>query len=111
MSRFVEDVQTPNAGIPDSPRFCPTFAVWSAERFRMDGRIRMWANTLNELDLKGDLDWYSGALGRDVSKPFALCVTHFFNHQTHHRGQVHQMLSSMGLEPPVSDVFIMPEDA
>jgi dimethylsulfoniopropionate demethylase len=34
-----------------------------------------------------------------MSKPYALCVVHFFNHQTHHRGQVHAMLTAPGRGP------------
>jgi len=40
-----------------------------------------------------------------------LCIAHMFNHQTHHRGQISQMLSEMGVKPPVSDIVFMPEDA
>ena len=29
-------------------------------------------------------------------KPRALCVLHFFNHQTHHRGQAHALLTRAG---------------
>ena len=39
------------------------------------------------------MTWFSGAAGREVTKPRALLVTHLFNHQTHHRGQVHCMLT------------------
>ncbi len=35
----------------------------------------------------------------DFTKPVALCVTHFFNHQTHHRGQVHAMLTAAAARP------------
>ena len=33
-----------------------------------------------------------------------VAATHFFNHQTHHRGQVHVMLSQAGLPPPPLDL-------
>jgi len=59
----------------------------------------------------GNLTWYSGAADREVTKPMALCVAHFFNHQTHHRGQLHAMLTADGMEAPVSDLFLMPEGA
>ena len=88
----------------------PTLATWSADRFRMDGRISLWANRLDTVDLTGDLTWYSGSSGREVTKPLALLVVHFFNHQTHHRGQVHAMLTATGSKAPVSDLFLMPED-
>ncbi|WP_299280855.1 DinB family protein [uncultured Tateyamaria sp.] len=110
MSRFEPRISPP--GIPPAKHaeFTPTFAVWTAERFRMDGAIRMWADTLRTLDLKGELSWYSGTLKRDFQQPFANCVVHFFNHQIHHRGQVHAMMTAAGGEAPVSDMVFMPED-
>jgi uncharacterized damage-inducible protein DinB len=38
-------------------------------------------------------------------------LSHLFQHQTHHRGQVHQMLSAMGHVPPQLDEFIVGDDA
>jgi len=38
-------------------------------------------------------------------------VAYMFNHQTHHRGQVHAMMTRAGTDAPVSDLFPMPEDA
>jgi|DEB0MinimDraft_10_1074344.scaffolds.fasta_scaffold189470_1 uncharacterized damage-inducible protein DinB len=40
--------------------------------------------------------------------PAGLCVTHFFNHQTHHRGQVTTLLSQCGIDPGVTDLMAMP---
>lgn len=108
MARF-DGGPPPEGGIADSPALCPTIGAWSAERFRTDGRITRWAEALDNVDLQGDLTWHSGVLGRQVSKPFALCVVHMFNHQTHHRGQIHAMLTAAGLQAPVSDLFLMPE--
>ena len=34
-----------------------------------------------------------------------LVLGHFFNHQTHHRGQVHDMLSQTGVPPPSLDLI------
>lgn len=110
MSRFDPSVEPPKGGIPESVNLHPTVGCWAADRFRVDGKIRYWANALKALDLKGDLSWYSGALGRHVTAPLATCIMHFFNHQTHHRGQIHTMLTSTGIKAPVSDLFIMPED-
>lgn len=36
---------------------------------------------------------------------------HLFQHQTHHRGQVHAMLSGSSVAPPQLDEFIMGDDA
>lgn len=110
MARF-DGGPPPAGGIAESVDLHPTLAAWSAERFRTDGRIRLWAERLNNIDLKGDLSWFSGVLGRQVRKSYELCVVHMFNHQTHHRGQVHAMLTATGKPAPVSDLFLMPEDA
>ena len=109
MSRF-DGGPGPGASIPESVDMHPTLATWSADRFRTDGRIKLWADGLNNIDLQGDLSWYSGAMGQDVTKPLNMLIPHFFNHQTHHRGQVHAMLTATGSKAPVSDLFFMPED-
>jgi uncharacterized damage-inducible protein DinB len=111
MSRFDPGVEKPAAGIPESVDLHPTIGAWSAARFQMDGRIRTWAQRLRAIDLKGDLAWYSGALKRDMRQPVALCIAHMFNHQTHHRGQIHAMLTAAGVQAPVSDLAAMPEEA
>jgi uncharacterized damage-inducible protein DinB len=110
MSRFSDEFEKPSGGIAESVELTPTISVWSAERFQIDGRIRLWADDLDTVALRGNLAWYSGAAGREVTKPVALCVAHMFNHQTHHRGQLHAMLTAAGKEAPVSDLFLMPEE-
>ena len=67
-----------------------------------------WAHGLDDVALAGDLTWYSGAAGREVSRPMAMLVTHFFNHGTHHRGQVHAMLTAAGMRTDDTDLFMMP---
>ncbi len=109
MSRF-DGGEKPTTGIPDSVGTVTSVSEWSEARARMDQRIQTWADGLTTEALSLDLNWYSGALGRDVTKPLSLCVTHMFNHQTHHRGQVHAMLTAAGLSAPVSDLFAMPDD-
>lgn len=109
MARF-EGVPAPKIAAEDSPRMCPTFAVWSAERFRMDGRIALWAKNLRSVDLAGRVSWHSVVLGKDMSQPIGGVVTHLFNHQTHHRGQIHAMLTAAGATAPVTDLILMPEE-
>ena len=109
MARF-QGMEPPAVPIAESVALHPTRAAWSAERFRMDGRILLWAEKIHALDLVGDLTWYSGVMGRQVTKPKGALITHMFNHQTHHRGQIHAMLTAAGVKAPVSDLFFMPED-
>ena len=110
MSRF-DGGAGPKVEPKDNTTLCPTAAVWSAERFRTDGRIRLWADKVTTLDLQGELTWYSGALDQEFTKPMQDLVVHFFNHQTHHRGQVHAMLTAAGLTAPTTDIPYMPKDA
>ena len=110
MSRICADVKAPAGGIEGSVDLWTDIAAWSADRFRLDGRIMIWSQTIRNVDLNGELSFYSSVLGRDVTASIALCVTHMFNHQTHHRGQLHAMLTAIGAAAPVSDLFIMPEE-
>ena len=57
--------------------------------------------------LAEDLTWFSGAANREVRAPLRLLVTHFFNHQTHHRGQVHAMLTAAGQDTGDTDLFLV----
>ena len=39
--------------------------------------------------------------------PKRLLVTHFFNHQTHHRGQAHALITGAGQETGDTDLFLL----
>lgn len=108
MSRF-DGWDKPKGGITDSVRFVEDWDRLTDLRSDADAMIRDWTDGLDEAALSGDLSWYSGALKADVTRPLALCVTHFFNHQTHHRGQIHAMLTAAGARPGDTDLFVMPE--
>jgi len=47
---------------------------------------------------------YVNNAGIDSEDPAEVIVPHFFNHQTHHRAQVHTLLSQLGRDPPVLDL-------
>lgn len=47
---------------------------------------------------------YTNNQGKDYVETAHVACTHLFNHQTHHRGQVHTMLSQAGLQPPSLDL-------
>ena len=51
------------------------------------------------------------AAGRVQRDAAAFVLQHLFMHQTHHRGQVHAMLSGTAVAPPQLDEFLMPSDA
>lgn len=99
----------PSVDPADHTRLTPNKTEWDRLRFLTDGRIVEWAGKLKTIDLTGDLHWYSGMAGKDMSASKALCITHFFNHQTHHRGQIHAMLTSAGQTLPDTDLALMSE--
>jgi len=47
---------------------------------------------------------YVNNAGLDTEDPLEVILPHFFNHQTHHRAQVHTLLSQLGHKPPVLDL-------
>lgn len=108
MSRF-SDVAPPEGGIPTSTDLYDDWAALCTARTEMDAVITDWAGGLTEDWLKADITWFSGAAGREFTMPAWLLLTHLFNHQTHHRGQVHAMLTAAGAKPEDTDLFLMPE--
>ena len=80
-----------------------------AARETMDGVIAAWAARVTDDDLAGELAWYSGALQANVRRPRWALVVQLFNHGTHHRGQVHAMLTAAGARPADTDVQFMPD--
>ncbi|MEJ2029849.1 MAG: DinB family protein, partial [Maritimibacter sp.] len=87
--------------------FVADWEALKALRYAADEKIVDWAGRLAPGDLSGDLNWYSMAMQADVSKPLGLCIAHVFNHQTHHRGQVHAMLTAAGAKPDDTDLAFM----
>ena len=110
MSRF-RGWDRPETGIPGSPDWVGNWETLVSRRRQADLRILEWSEGLAAADLEGHLSWYSGVLSRDVTRPMALCVVHFFNHQTHHRGQIHAMLTAADARPADTDLFALPETA
>ena len=98
MSRF-DAWPRPNTPIKQSAGMIGDFAVLSAEREKADAGISRWANKVDDAWLAEDLTWFSGAANREVRALLRLLGTHFFNHQTHHRGQVHAMLTQPAKRP------------
>ncbi|WP_170760539.1 DinB family protein [Ruegeria lacuscaerulensis] len=109
MSRF-DNGEGPGGGIPESTSLCAGLDEWLPLRETVDTRILGWADTLGDDLLTGSFTWYSAAKLADVTLPYAQCIVHFFNHQTHHRGQLHKMLTETGSAAPVSDLVFMPQE-
>lgn len=104
MSRFAGTPKPKAAGIPQSISMYESWEDLKRERVGFDGVILDWAERLGASWLDGDLAWFSPTLGREVRRPKWLLVTHMFNHQTHHRGQVHCLLTQAGAKPGTTDL-------
>jgi len=68
-----------------------------------DTRIDAYVAAITQDELDADFASINSA-GIHYVDPLNQLVTHMFNHQTHHRGQVHHMLSDAGLAPPSLDM-------
>lgn len=109
MSRL-DGWDAPKGGIGDTQRFVEDWDELRSKRRITDARISRWADGLRPADLAGPFAWYSAAAQRQVETTRAICAVHFFNHQTHHRGQVHAMLTAAGARPPEdTDLALMPD--
>jgi len=80
-----------------------TFAELHPARLKEDEEIEAFFEKTDEDFLRRPLR-YTNSLGKDSTYPAPLAVLHFFNHQTHHRGQVHVMLSQTNVKPPALDL-------
>jgi len=80
------------------------FADLRAAREAEDARILGFAGGLGEDAIAGTLR-YRNMAGAPQETPLAWTLAHFFNHQTHHRGQVHGMLSGTPAAPPELDLI------
>ena len=79
-------------------------------REAMDDRIVAWAKSLPEDTLAGELRYTSIVNPAPSVMPMWLAVTHFFNHQAHHRGQVTTLLMQRGIDPGVTDLMWTPPE-
>lgn len=109
MARFTGG-EKPTLTLKETVNFEAGWPALQEERVALDRRILVWADALSPEWLGGDLSWFSGALQRDVARPRSELLVHFFNHQTHHRGQVHAMLTSFGARPEDTDLPFMPDE-
>ncbi|PDS36311.1 damage-inducible protein DinB [Rhizobium anhuiense] len=67
-----------------------------AARRAEDERIIAWTGMLDEKTLAGDFTYVTVVQPVEITQPLTSALTHFFNHQTHHRGQCHMTLTALG---------------
>jgi uncharacterized damage-inducible protein DinB len=84
------------------------FAALRAEREAIDRRLVAWTATLTPDWLAAALTYLSKVDGASRTRPHWFLVTHLFNHQAHHRGQVTTLLAQRGLDMGSTDLPFMP---
>jgi uncharacterized damage-inducible protein DinB len=67
------------------------------ERKDLDDVIVNWCHEISEVDLPYHLE-YKDQKGIPAIREFGSLIFHFFNHQTHHRGQVSTLLFQEGID-------------
>jgi uncharacterized damage-inducible protein DinB len=74
-------------------------------RKAMDMLIIQFAHELTE-DVLASSFTYTNTKGDVFTKNFGHLIQHFFNHQTHHRGQVSTLLSQAGIDIGTTDLLV-----
>jgi uncharacterized damage-inducible protein DinB len=65
------------------------------ERGREDDRIVAYIESLSDADLAGTISFTTIVRPQQITQPLLPALAHFFNHQTHHRGQAHCLVTEI----------------
>lgn len=76
-----------------------------ADRTATDARIADYVAGLSERDIERAISYTTITLPEPITQPLGSALAHMFNHQTHHRGQCHHMLTAAGHEAPPLDLL------
>jgi uncharacterized damage-inducible protein DinB len=87
----------------------PEFEVMRSARRGRDAEILAWADALTPEWLTAPFSWKSVVYQSTFTQPGFAVVSQFFNHQTHHRGQITTLLMQLGVDPGVTDIPMLPE--
>ena len=96
---------------PNSLRFtvAPQLSELWVVRQDLDAFTMDWAESLTQAQLASPLV-YRNMAGDAHAKNLGALALHFFNHQTHHRGQATTLLSQAGVDVGVTDLLALIPD-
>lgn len=107
------DMPALGAGVLELPEgarhetvLCTDWADLRRKRDALDHAIEAWAGQMPP-DFPSRTMRYSNTKGVLREHPAWQALTHFFNHQTHHRGQVTALLMQAGVDPGVTDLIAL----
>jgi uncharacterized damage-inducible protein DinB len=75
-----------------------------AARQAEDARLAAYVDSLSEETIAADITYSPLTNPAVITHPLGPALTHMFNHQTHHRGQVHCLLTQFGAKPGATDL-------
>ena len=102
MKRFTGEGDAPTA--LDATLYIE-FAKLRHAREAEDRRIVEWIDSLGEKAFAGRFAYMTVTDMRTISQRLAPALAHLFNHQTHHRGQAHTILTVLGRQAPSLDLI------
>lgn len=82
----------------------PALPALRVVREAEDARIVEWIDALPDKAFAGRFTYLTVTDMRTISQRLAPALAHFFNHQTHHRGQAHAILTALGRPSPTLDL-------
>ena len=88
----------------ESSMLIAEFEELSRARTDADAKISSWAERVTAPWLAEDLAWFSVSVNKEMRQQRSLLVIHLFNHQTHHRGQAHAMITAAGEQTGDTDL-------
>ncbi|MGK7928918.1 MAG: DinB family protein [Spirulina sp.] len=106
MERLAQNRYTPQK--IDSELF-HDFSEMRRRRESLDREIVNWTKRLSEAWLIQPFTYTSNVDGKTRTLPTWCLLTHMFNHQTHHRGQVTTLIKQLGYDPGITDIPWMPQ--
>jgi uncharacterized damage-inducible protein DinB len=103
-----EEVLTLPAGASYGTVLHEDWAALREARRRLDEAIETWTRDMPPGFPVATMR-YANTAGIPREHPAWRAMTHFFNHQTHHRGQLTTLLMQAGVDPGVTDMVAMPQ--
>jgi uncharacterized damage-inducible protein DinB len=92
MHRFTKEGRT-YSKLDEIP--CADLVLLRTEREIEDKRTVAYIASLDDQKLAAVFSYRTIASPMDITQPLAPALSHFFNHQTHHRGQVHGLMTAL----------------
>lgn len=108
LGRFIAQ---PYTGVAPDAELYADFDELRAARAAMDRRLIEWAGTLTPEWLAAPFTYTSVVDHKTRTLPAWTLVSHLFNHQTHHRGQLTTLIMQLGIDPGITDIPWLPDFA